>query len=440
MSRTSLIRKNIVASFFIKGWSAAIIFLMVPLTLRMLGDYANGVWLTISSMMMWIDMLDIGLGNGLRNAVAEFMARGEMQKARMAISSTLFMLFIITIPVILVAFFLVFYCNIYQLLGVDPLQIENLKTIVMVAVIFVSQSFVFKTIGNIYMGLQLPAVSNLLMVIGQTIALVATYLAYIIGSKSLLVIVIINTLAPLAVWLSAYPFTFLLRYKQLCPSLRYIRLSMAKNMCTIGVKFFVLQICGVILFMSANVIISRLFSPAEVTPYQIAYRYYTLVLIVFTIVCMPFWNATTDAYTKGDMAWIKRASHKMNIMIAGLMVMIVLMTFAAEFIYSHWVGCDVNIPLSLSAAMATYMFVIILSQRYSYFLNGIGILHIQIVFAMTAAIIFIPLAIFVCKKYPTVTSLVWVMCIVNIPGLVANMWKFNRVITENCNVSESIKN
>ena len=203
MSRTSLIRKNIVASFFIKGWSAAIIFLMVPLTLRMLGDYANGVWLTISSMMMWIDMLDIGLGNGLRNAVAEFMARGEMQKARMAISSTLFMLFIITIPVILVAFFLVFYCNIYQLLGVDPLQIENLKTIVMVAVIFVSQSFVFKTIGNIYMGLQLPAVSNLLMVIGQTIALVATYLAYIIGSKSLLVIVIINTLAPLAVWLSA---------------------------------------------------------------------------------------------------------------------------------------------------------------------------------------------------------------------------------------------
>ena len=65
--RSSLLQKNILASFLIKGWSAVIVFLLTPVTLKCLGDYTNGVWLTISSVMLWIDNLDIGLGNGLRN-------------------------------------------------------------------------------------------------------------------------------------------------------------------------------------------------------------------------------------------------------------------------------------------------------------------------------------------------------------------------------------
>ncbi|MBR4218339.1 MAG: hypothetical protein IKR71_04760, partial [Bacteroidales bacterium] len=53
--RTSLLRKNILGSFLIKGWSAVVVLLMVPVTLKCLGEYKNGVWLTISSILMWID-------------------------------------------------------------------------------------------------------------------------------------------------------------------------------------------------------------------------------------------------------------------------------------------------------------------------------------------------------------------------------------------------
>ena len=90
--RSSLIQKNIMASFVIKGWSAVVVFLMVPITLNCLGEYKNGVWLTISSVMLWIDNLDIGLGNGLRNKLAAYMAHGEEQRARSLISSTFAML------------------------------------------------------------------------------------------------------------------------------------------------------------------------------------------------------------------------------------------------------------------------------------------------------------------------------------------------------------
>ena len=95
-NRTSLILKNIISSFFVKGWSAIVVFVMVPLTLKCLGAYQNGVWLTISSLLVWMDQMDIGLGNGLRNRLAIHIAHGEDEEARKVVSSTMAMLFCIS--------------------------------------------------------------------------------------------------------------------------------------------------------------------------------------------------------------------------------------------------------------------------------------------------------------------------------------------------------
>ena len=50
--RSSLIVKNILASFFIKGWSVLVQLMLVPTTLACLGLYENGVWLTISAVLI----------------------------------------------------------------------------------------------------------------------------------------------------------------------------------------------------------------------------------------------------------------------------------------------------------------------------------------------------------------------------------------------------
>ena len=100
--RSSLLRKNILVSFLIKGWSAVVVFLMVPVTLHCLGDYKNGVWLTISSLLLWIDNMDIGLGNGLRNKLAAHIAHGETARARSLVSSTFAMLTCIMLPAMVV--------------------------------------------------------------------------------------------------------------------------------------------------------------------------------------------------------------------------------------------------------------------------------------------------------------------------------------------------
>ena len=72
--RSCLLKKNILASFAIKGWAGIIQLLLVPITIHCLGNYINGLWMVISSVLIWIDSLDIGLGNGLRNKLSERIA------------------------------------------------------------------------------------------------------------------------------------------------------------------------------------------------------------------------------------------------------------------------------------------------------------------------------------------------------------------------------
>jgi O-antigen/teichoic acid export membrane protein len=81
-SRTTLLRKNILASFVVKGWSGLVQLMLVPATLLCLGAYENGLWMTIYSFLFWIESLDIGLGNGLRNKLAAYLAHDEQAKAR----------------------------------------------------------------------------------------------------------------------------------------------------------------------------------------------------------------------------------------------------------------------------------------------------------------------------------------------------------------------
>ena len=431
--RSSLLQKNILASFLIKGWSALIVLLLVPATLHCLGDYKNGIWLTISSLLLWIDNMDIGLGNGLRNKIAEYIAHGEYERTRSLISSTFAMLTCIIIPVLFILLLLIAISDPYTVFNATPSKVGHLDQVLMVTVTLVCTSFIFKLIGNFYMGMQLPAVSNLLIALGQTLALIGTYIVLYSGSHSMMLIALVNTAAPLFVYLLAYPYTFFYKYPHLRPSFNLINFKEARAVINMGVQFFIMQISSVILFMTSNLLISNLFTPALVTPYQITYRYFSIMLVAFTVICMPFWNATTDAYERGDIEWIRNATRKLRLMIIGIIACMILMVIISPWVYSFWIGDSITIDIRMSIVMATYIFILIYSMRYSYFINGIGKLRLQLIFTTVAAVIFIPLAYLTTQWTHSIIWFMIVMCLVNIPGLIVNRIQFYKLITGKAN-------
>lgn len=97
--RTNKALFNIASSFVIKGASILLSLLLVPITLDYLNPYEYGIWLTLSSVLMWINYFDIGLGNGLRNKLSEALAVGDDNLARIYVSTSFFILFLIALSI-----------------------------------------------------------------------------------------------------------------------------------------------------------------------------------------------------------------------------------------------------------------------------------------------------------------------------------------------------
>ena len=65
-----------------RGVTVILSLATVPLALGYLGPERFGIWLTISSVIALLALTDLGIGNGLLNAVTQAMARGDIPRAQ----------------------------------------------------------------------------------------------------------------------------------------------------------------------------------------------------------------------------------------------------------------------------------------------------------------------------------------------------------------------
>ena len=87
-SRSIAIKKNIIASLFLKSISILVSLQVVPLTINYINPTRYGIWLTLSSIVAWLSYFDLGFAHGFRNRFAEAVAKGDMQLAREYVSTT----------------------------------------------------------------------------------------------------------------------------------------------------------------------------------------------------------------------------------------------------------------------------------------------------------------------------------------------------------------
>ncbi len=427
-TRSSKVFMNIVGSFFIKGWAGLVQLLLVPITFACLGEYEYGVWMTLSSVLLWVDSFDLGLGNGLRNRLASYIALDDWEKARQAVSTTCIMLLALLVPIVLCVSWLLESLDIYNILDLKHDSLDDLTRTIQMALAFVGGTFVLKVLGNIYLALQLPAINNLLVVLGQTLALLAIYVGdTLLQDVSLMYVVGVSTAAPLLVYIAAWPIT-LSRYPRLRPRFSCFQVGMVRDLLGMGLGFFVLQIAGLVLFLSSNLLITKLLGAEQVTPYQISYRYFSFVSMLFGIVVAPLWSATTDAYVKRDLDWIKACTAKMRRLLLLFFCIIGVMIVVAHWVYPLWVGADVGISSRLTFLMGVYTALLLYSLYYAHILFGIGFIRLQMYVTLMEAVVFIPLAIWL-SEVMRLEGVVLALIIVNSVCAVTNRWQYAKIIS-----------
>ena len=400
-SRSKKMYKNTVAMIGIRGVSMILTLISAPIMLHHVDRADYGVLLTLTSIVGWVGYMDVGLGNGLRNKLPEFLAKGDFHSAKKIVSSC-YVTLAIYVALIIVIFLMV--SPFVDWLGVlnsptsDAGEIRGLTNVVFIA--FCIQ-FLFGLINSILFAYQMPAFQSLFTFVGQFIALIALVIqVYVFDVTSVLQIGAVNSMIPPLVLFLGSIGLFRTKLKEIAPSFKLFEFKSVGSILSLGLKFFVLQMITIVLFQANSIIIARVVSPEAVVEYNLAFKYVSLLTVIFTIVITPVWSATTDAYVRKDFAWInKTISLSRKVCIASIFIG-VLMVLASKFVYGIWLGKGtIDINYSTTSLILLYISFEMLYKVYGTIINGTGKVFAQIILTGVIAIIYIPLAILLGKLF-----------------------------------------
>jgi O-antigen/teichoic acid export membrane protein len=368
--RTVKAYKNILQMLFLKGGTMIISLLYVPLLINTLTVYNYGIWLTITSLVAWVTLFDIGIGNGLRNNLSEALAKDNISEANIFISTSYVVLFLFTIIFAVIFTIINFFLDWSIILNVSNDMSSELKKIISIVFYFFSIQFVLNLINSILLAFQRPALSSLILFIGQLLSFIIIWIS--------VKIFVVDSFVYLSALISIIPVLVLFIF---------------------SFYIFKLQIITLIIFQTNNLIIAHKLGPSFVTDYNIAYKYIGIIAMIFAIILTPFWSATTEAYHRDDLKWIREIVLKLNFIWVGMLLIGCGLIYFSTELYYLWVGDNIIVDKKLLFLLLIYFTIYMRYGIYGYIINGIGKVKLQLIITGIIAILYIPTTLFFAESF-----------------------------------------
>lgn len=391
--RSIVVKKNIIGSLAVKGISVVISFLLVPMTLGYVSSELYGIWLTLSSIMLWLNFFDIGFTLGLKNKLTEAIALGDWNRGKALVSTTYFMMIIIFLPLCVLLEFIVPHISWASFLNVSQDYNDEIIKAVYVLIGCFCLQMIVNVLTTVIAAFQKVALSSLFPVIGNFLSLIAIFILTKFCPPSLTSLAVAISSMPIIVISIASVVLYAGRFKQVSPNIRLVKKKYVKDLFSLGVKFFIIQLQVVIMYQSTNLLISNVSGPEQVTVYNIAYKYLSVVMMIFSIILNPLWPAFTDAYANKDYQWMNNIYRKMKRLYFIAVVVLASMIAISSFVYHFWVGNKVNVPFAMTLSVGIYLAIYIWDSLQVQLINGIGAIKLQTFVTSVGLILHIPFSL-----------------------------------------------
>jgi O-antigen/teichoic acid export membrane protein len=390
----------------VKISSAAINLIAVPLTVHYLGSERYGLWMAISSIMALMSFADLGLGNGLLNAISKAHGKNSIKDAQTAVSSTFYML--LSISGILLLIFLIIYPyiewqNVFNVQS--KLAIEESGPTMFVLVITFLINMPLGIVQRIHDGYQEGFKFQIFLIIGSIISfaglLICIYLEtglpwlVFAFSSGQLIATLINGIV-----------LFGKRRKVLLPRFSHFDFITGKYLFKAGLIFFLLGIFTLLGNASDDIILAHTIGPASIAGYEIVKKLFLFSMFTQFII-QPLWPAFGEALETGDFDWARRTLRqaiKMSIISSGI-ISLPLVLFGKQII-TVWVGPEFVPSWSLLIGFYAFIFFANYGGVMSTFLNSGALVKKQLLIIGLASISSVLLKIMLSLKFG-VSGIIW---------------------------------
>ena len=163
----------------------------------------------------------------------------------------------------------------------------------------------------------------------------------------------------------------------------------------VGMYFFVLQVCCLILYATDNIIINKLFDSASVAKYSVITTVYNTGDSLFSLLLISLWSAVTYVAEKQNYSWIRNEINTLLRMWGIFSIGVIIVSVFFNIIIQIWLG-DSGFYYEPRLVLVFALFTICNSfgAIYVNIANGLGVIKLQMVCSVFGSIINIPLSIF----------------------------------------------
>lgn len=318
-----------------------------PLTINYLGKEQFGLWMAVSSLVAWLQLTDLGMSNGLTNAISESHGRDDHKLIRQhittALVSNIAISLLCAIPIVLLSKFLP-WDTIFKIQtpGLASLASDCFLTVGLIFVL----SMPIAIVGRVFSALQLGHWSNIIQ-IGTSVFGLACLLSAIKAKASMIWLIMIVSIGPILGHLVAW-FVLSAKVPWCKISLNLVDLYAFKRIARSSIPLFTFQIGGLAVNQTTNIILANIGSLTLVADFNIVYKIYLFLFSIGSSISSPFYPAIREAFERGDQAWARSAIKKVvQLRTLSLLLPLIIIVFWGDKIVAAWIRQDLGMPMGM---------------------------------------------------------------------------------------------
>jgi O-antigen/teichoic acid export membrane protein len=370
----------------------------VPLTFRYLGAESYGIWMVLISIIFAMSFADLGIGNGLVNAISEAYGKDDHQLAKEYLTSAFVMMLGIAVFLAVtgaVSYPFVPWMRLFNVKS-EAVAADGARAFLVLYCWFVV-SMPLGVVTRAQAGLQQGYISQIVGAIGNVFSLFAVLLVIALhGSLAQLVfastfgVVVANVLNG---WV------LFRKHSWLLPSWNAYRRNWAIKILKLGLLFFVLQCAVTVSFTSDNIVIAQVMGAAAVALYAVPQKLFSTVSMVIGMANAPLWPAYGEAIARRDVAWVRRVFFaSMRVTLAISVPLCTLLALAGPWILRVAVGKSLHASVSLLVVLAVWAIINAISTVIAMLLNGAGVLKAQAIVWVFSSLANLALSIYFTRR------------------------------------------
>jgi len=378
----------------------------VPLTFRYLGAERYGLWMTITSFVLFLGFADFGVGNGLAASIAEAYGKDDVNLARRQVSCGFFLLLLLASFIFLLLAILYPMVPWPALYGTNTaLASHEAGPATAVFILCTAVSMPLGTVLRVQLGYQQGYLGDLWNAGGNALALAGIVMAtHFGGGLPLLVGAVAG--APVIVTAINWLVEFFYVRPWLRPRLSLFAMNHAVDLARVGGLFFLQQCFGLIYYVSDNVVIARTMGAQQVAQYAVLQRIFSIGLVAQYFM-VPLWPAIGEALARRDFPWARTIIRRAIALSLGLgSVCAVCLLAASRFLMKRWSGVDVGGIDSLRLGFAAWVVLVGYVAAMNAILNQPEVMRRHLVLFGAAALASLALKIAL-ARHGSLAGVIW---------------------------------